>query len=117
MKPAAVIFRTTVMGHQGCTDMFSPLDGTKLVQNKRMSSKYYNWASFSESNAAMIKAFEDVWPSERFRVLDVSMFEQRGDGHNGHLPEGGTDCLHYCVPGPQLVWNQLLLHVLSSLTV
>ena len=60
-------------------------------------------------NRAAVEAFAD-WPRARFRVLDVSAFEKRADGH-----PGGNDCLHYCVAGPAGVWwNRMLYHVLSD---
>ena len=117
-QPRAVIFRTTVMGHDKCAEFLNPLQAEEVAENKRASKHQYNWRSFSASNAAIIQAFKDVWPAERFRALDISMFEQRGDGHNAphNGKQGvGLDCLHYCVPGPSMVWNQLLLHVLSQL--
>ena len=43
-----------------------------------------------------------------FRVVDVSMFERRGDGHVSY-----GDCLHYCKPGTPDFWNkQILNHII-----
>eukprot|EP00041_Stephanoeca_diplocostata_P018294 m.382211 g.382211 ORF g.382211 m.382211 type:complete len:110 (-) comp20970_c1_seq39:2037-2366(-) len=41
----------------------------------------YNWRTFDDLNRKIADAFLATWPPEKFRVLDVSMFELRGDGH------------------------------------
>ncbi|CAD6337048.1 unnamed protein product [Miscanthus lutarioriparius] len=58
----------------------------------------------------------------RLRVMDVTkMMLRRPDGHPdryGHGPgdhEGfDIDCLHWCLPGPIDVWNELLLQILAG---
>jgi len=113
-KPKAVIFRTTVMGHHGCESHFYPIQDM-AAQNEvaQQSSDMYNWANFTGLNAAIIEAFRLVWPPDKFFVLDVSMFENRADGHAVHAENGESDCLHYCMPGAPMVWNELLMHVVS----
>ena len=97
-----IIFRTTIMGHNHCENYYKP-----HVNN---TASLYNWASFSKLNDVIVKQFRGVWV-DRFYVLNVSMFEQRGDGHF----RPGHDCLHYCVPGAStLEWTRLLLHLLRE---
>ncbi|KAJ0986693.1 hypothetical protein J5N97_005049 [Dioscorea zingiberensis] len=56
---------------------------------------------------------------KRFGVVDVTramMF--RADGHPAYhfdslLLRNVSDCLHWCVPGPIDMWNQLLLEILN----
>ncbi|CAN6233518.1 unnamed protein product [Urochloa humidicola] len=58
----------------------------------------------------------------RMRLMDVTgMMLRRPDGHpdrHGHGPgehEGfDIDCLHWCLPGPIDVWNELLLQILAD---
>ncbi|KAG2611428.1 protein trichome birefringence-like 19 [Panicum virgatum] len=58
----------------------------------------------------------------RLRLMDVTkMMLRRPDGHPdryGHGPgehEGfDIDCLHWCLPGPIDVWNDLLLQILAG---
>ncbi|XP_058210404.1 protein trichome birefringence-like 19 [Rhododendron vialii] len=56
----------------------------------------------------------------KFRLLDVTeAMRRRPDGHPnhyGHPPEKKkpvADCLHWCLPGPIDLWNELLLHMLK----
>lgn len=67
----------------------------------------YNWAHFAEQN---LLAEEIV---ERFRhtFLDfAAILNKRPDGH-----VGGTDCLHYCLPGPMDAFLPLFYNVIRLL--
>lgn len=111
LVPGNIIFRTTVMGHDGCENFRGPLDHLKADQREGFANKY-NWMTFDETNQAVITAFSESM-GDRFHVLDVSMFEMRPDGHvQGKEGKTGNDCLHYCVPGPIDTWNHLLYHQL-----
>jgi hypothetical protein len=116
-KPRAILYRTAVMGHADCEHRYSPLGDTALIETSKKSRKMFNWGRFGEINAAIIDALAEVLPANFFRVVDVSMFDRRADGHVAAI-EGKNvklDCLHYCKPGPQMAWNRLLLHVLSRM--
>lgn len=58
-----------------------------------------------------------------FGVLDVTMaMLMRPDGHPGAFwgnqwMKGYNDCVHWCLPGPIDVWNELLLALLRRLVV
>ncbi|XAR68600.1 hypothetical protein NMG60_11003784 [Bertholletia excelsa] len=71
---------------------------------------------------------EEHWAAEKegrergikFRLLDITeTMRMRPDGHPnhyGHLPNVkklSADCLHWCMPGPVDVWNELLLQLLE----
>ncbi|XP_074286687.1 xyloglucan O-acetyltransferase 3 [Silene latifolia] len=55
---------------------------------------------------------------KRFRALDVTrVMLMRPDGHPGEhwgnkYMQGYNDCVHWCMPGPIDVWNDLLLAVM-----
>lgn len=56
---------------------------------------------------------------KRFEVLDVTKaMLMRPDGHPGSYwnkwADGYNDCVHWCLPGPIDVWNDLLLGVLKK---
>ena len=94
-----VIFRTNVMGHNNCEEFSEPSSDAIHRASK------YNWANFTLYNQAVVGAFNGV--VKRFEVIDLSMYELRGDGHVTY-----GDCLHYCTPGPPDHWNHLLYHIL-----
>ncbi|CAL5043332.1 unnamed protein product [Urochloa decumbens] len=58
----------------------------------------------------------------RMRLMDVTgMMLRRPDGHPDRYGHGGgehegfdIDCLHWCLPGPIDVWNELLLQILAG---
>lgn len=58
--------------------------------------------------------------NEMFGVLDVTMaMLMRPDGHPGAFwdnkyMKGYNDCVHWCLPGPIDVWNDLLIQVLTK---
>ncbi|XP_050225782.1 xyloglucan O-acetyltransferase 4 [Mercurialis annua] len=58
---------------------------------------------------------------KRFKVLDITRtMLMRPDGHPGAFwgnkwMKGYNDCVHWCLPGPIDVWNDLLLGVLRTL--
>jgi hypothetical protein len=58
----------------------------------------------------------------RLRLMDVTkMMLRRPDGHPGRYGHGSgehegfdIDCLHWCLPGPIDLWNDLLLQILAG---
>ncbi len=130
-----VVMRTTVMGHDSCQNFTEP---TIAVEDAEMDAKTvpmsYNWANFSQLNSLVHDAFLNAGFGPRYHPLYVDMFEQRGDGHVQNsfnydmqdalskrdfvkargMKKDDMDCLHYCVPGPIHVWNELLYHLLRE---
>lgn len=81
-------------------------------------------AEFYRAQVEEFRAAEKVATRNgvRMRIMDVTgMMLRRPDGHPdryGHGPgehDGfDIDCLHWCLPGPIDVWNELLLHTLTK---
>lgn len=110
LQPRAVVFRTIVMGHNGCENFQRPFERITAKLRANLTSRY-NWKDFDWLNTAIKRGFSEVWPPSRFHVLNTSMFSFRGDGH--HDPP--KDCLHYCVPGAaDKTWGDLLTHHLRE---
>ena len=101
LPTSVVVFRSNVMGHDGCHKFSKP---SAVAQGTQ-----YNWRDFGAYNSAVIEAFEAEGVANFF-MMDLSMYEQRGDGHVTY-----GDCLHYCTPGPPDLWNQqILFHILAQ---
>ena len=101
LPTSVVVFRSNVMGHNGCHKFSKP---SAVAQGTQ-----YNWRDFGAYNSAVIEAFEAEGVANFF-MMDLSMYEQRGDGHVTY-----GDCLHYCTPGPPDLWNQqILFHILGQ---
>ncbi|XP_074303601.1 xyloglucan O-acetyltransferase 3-like [Silene latifolia] len=60
---------------------------------------------------------------DNFRVMDITkVMVTRPDGHPGShwrdkKKKGFNDCVHWCMPGPIDVWNDLMLALLSRITL
>lgn len=94
-----LLYRTITFGHEQCHKYSHPGETGPVTM--------YNWATFPELNAALHEVFST---HPKYTLLNVSMFDMRGDGHIGGGENTGRDCLHYCVPGPINEWNRLLYH-------
>ncbi|RWW32215.1 hypothetical protein GW17_00003115 [Ensete ventricosum] len=81
-----------------------------------------------EMYRAQVKEFERARREWELSGLQLKMMDataamlMRPDGHPdvyGHRPEQRVqlhnDCVHWCLPGPIDLWNDLLLHMLSNL--
>ncbi|CAI5477449.1 unnamed protein product [Closterium sp. Yama58-4] len=108
LPDAILIYRTTVQGHANCSEHDKPL----LVPGPTDNLPFF-WGRFHEQNELARAAVEEVGGM----YLDVAaMTVLRPDSHQGFIPElNHEDCLHYCIPGPQDVWAQLLQNVLLQL--
>ncbi|CAI5526107.1 unnamed protein product [Closterium sp. Naga37s-1] len=108
LPDALLIYRTTVHGHANCSEHDKPL----LVPGPTDNLPFF-WGKFHEQNELARAAVEEVGGV----YLDVAaMTVLRPDSHQGFIPElNHEDCLHYCIPGPQDVWAQMLQNVLLQL--
>ncbi|OVA16275.1 PMR5 N-terminal domain [Macleaya cordata] len=67
-----------------------------------------------------IKKKEKKSGKKRFEVLDITRaMMMRPDGHpgshwNNNYMQGYNDCVHWCLPGPVDVWNDMLMAVLQK---
>ncbi|OAY66645.1 Protein ALTERED XYLOGLUCAN 4-like, partial [Ananas comosus] len=84
-------------------------------EEEMMSLSGINW----EIRNAQVGEVERLKGSgEKFEVLDVTKaMLMRPDGHpgthwNNEWMRGYSDCVHWCIPGPVDLWNELLLKVL-----
>lgn len=75
-----------------------------------------------EIRNSLVEEAEEAEKSEgrQFRVMDVTRaMMMRADAHpgihwNNQWMKGSSDCLHWCLPGPIDVWNELMLEVLKE---
>ena len=82
-----------------------PVEEDVALQLISEAPKKYVWRFFDSFNAQLEEAFSarDGW-----KLLDAfSPTHLRADNHIG-----GSDCLHYCVPGPADHWITLLYNIL-----
>lgn len=82
-----------------------PVDEELALHLVSGAPKKYSWYTFHGLNAKLEEAFlsGDGW-----WLLDVySPTHVRADSHIG-----GSDCLHYCVPGPADHWTMLLYNII-----
>jgi hypothetical protein len=103
-----VIYRDSPSGHPGCRMDFNVTPRAKATLNYA-SEDYnwkYNWHNFDSQNTLTKKLIETHYPHIVF--MDVShMTSRRPDGH--------SDCLHYCIPGPIDAWVVNFVEVLDIL--
>ena len=105
MPNAIIIYRNTAVGHVNCTNISEPLMG-----RQPLDVQPYYWSKFPQQNAiarAEVEAVGGIY-------MDVETLARlRGDGHPGYIRKiNSVDCLHYCIPGPEDTWVQLLYNIL-----
>jgi hypothetical protein len=102
-----VIYKTENFGHNGCG----------LYEGKGPDNALNNYSALQKMNA-LNKYHWDREMSTEDRFIDFAHWNDvsilrmhplysRPDGH-----PGGSDCLHYCAPGPLNIFSRLLLHYL-----
>ena len=97
--PPHLFYRTAAAGHPGCSRR-SKLFASAAEANASFlsASRTYDWAEYGERNALARHIFRPLG----FTLLDVEMpTSMRPDRHQ-------VDCLHYCLPGPSMLWVQLM---------
>ncbi|CAN6198015.1 unnamed protein product [Urochloa humidicola] len=102
-----------------CTETEPADPGDPVLEMAGTEREFYR-AQVEEFAAAAEEAARGS--GVRMRLMDVTgMMLRRPDGHPdryGHGPgehEGfDIDCLHWCLPGPIDVWNELLLQILAD---
>jgi hypothetical protein len=101
-----VLVRTTNPGHINCSRNATIPTSVPLIEPDAPANKY-NWDLFPIfDDIAKLYARLLGW-----KVVDVSPLYRRSDAHPGS--EYG-DCLHFCIPGPLNLFNQLLQTMLES---
>lgn len=120
------ILRTVAPTHYGNGGWFDggectatePADPEEPLEMKEPDGDFYE-AQLEEFAAAEEDARRN---GVRMRMMDVTkMMLRRPDGHPDRYGHGqgehegfDIDCLHWCLPGPIDVWNELLLQILAG---
>ncbi|KAL6605883.1 hypothetical protein ACP70R_041536 [Stipagrostis hirtigluma subsp. patula] len=97
---------------------------TRPLEESEVSSWHIGWELRRVQREEVERARETTAAagSKRFGVLDVTRAMMlRADGHPGaHYDKrwvrNASDCLHWCLPGPVDMWNDMLLQRLSELS-
>jgi len=95
-----VVWKGQTIGHEDCQKHTKPL--TKLP-DKIGGNMQWNWDNFPKMHSIGETAFSCKIPNEKLITFDPSILAYRIDRHTKH------ECLHYCIPGPSDVWNQVSL--------
>jgi hypothetical protein len=94
---------------------------TSPYNDQKINFGAYEWEIRSMQLEEIERAEKRGKKGKSFGVLDVTMaMLMRPDGHPGAFwgnqwMKGYNDCVHWCLPGPIDVWNDLLLAVLRRL--
>ncbi|KAI3969975.1 hypothetical protein MKW92_007859 [Papaver armeniacum] len=96
-------------------------DGGKCNRTSPSTEKQADYDFLMEVRNFQVKEFEKIkkrtTDGKRFEILDITRaMLMRPDGHpgtNSHDPSY-RDCMHWCLPGPVDVWNELLMAVLQN---
>jgi xyloglucan O-acetyltransferase len=87
---------------------------TRPLEEDEVSSGHVGWELMRVQREEVARARETTG-SSRFGVLDLTRAMMlRADGHpGGHYDKrwarNASDCLHWCMPGPVDMWNDMLL--------
>jgi len=96
-----VVYRNTPPGHYNCQlsrNHPPALNSINWSSNFSSLPANYHWQDFERQNSLGRDLIREHFPQVLF--LDVSTStKQRPDSH-----VSGTDCLHYCIPGPINEW-------------
>lgn len=96
---------------------------TRPLEEGELSSRSIGWELRRAQIEEVARAREAASAgSRRFGVLDVTKAMMlRADGHpGGHYDKrwvrNASDCLHWCLPGPVDMWNDVLLRSLARIS-
>ena len=113
-RGSAVVYRTSIWGHYGCSAEIGPIQKVVLAEQDKFDwgkplGAETVWATFADAH---LPAYTE------FHVVNASITMLRADGHKGRaISNSGRsfeDCLHNCLPGPADHWNWLLFNILST---
>jgi hypothetical protein len=100
-KPHALkIFRSTVPGHSKCMTLTSAFESLESAERHVEQHPWYDGPEFKYQNAIA----KDI--VEPYGLIYLDTYEPtvlRGDMHSS-----SKDCLHYCLPGPSLIWADMV---------
>jgi hypothetical protein len=108
-------WRTTMPGHPSCLKNRVPSTNASamdaLIEDRGTTFDSYGWWDFSHQNTFMENLLVQQNNLEATFMDGCDLLLTRPDQHiGGRSGKYSTDCLHYCLPGPPDVLNQVLLH-------
>ncbi|KAJ1258749.1 hypothetical protein BS78_10G099700 [Paspalum vaginatum] len=96
---------------------------TRPLEEGELSTRSIGWELRRVQSEEVARVRETTGTgSRRFGVLDVTKAMMlRADGHpGGHYDKrwvrNASDCLHWCLPGPIDMWNDVLLHRIAHIS-
>jgi hypothetical protein len=109
-KKTKFLWKTTSPAHHSCTDFHAPIS-SPLPLNHTDDKYYWDW----------FPLYDEISVRELLPIVDniFNMFPLylRADAHVGfYSPVEGSDCLHFCLPGPLNLFSVMLLHYLHHET-
>jgi hypothetical protein len=109
-----VFLRNTPPGHLGCEPRTAPFQN--YSQYKLTETTAYDWNLMEQYNTHAEKVIKArSTDASRVRVWLMNVFNSTVLRRDGHL--GGSDCLHYQIPGPTDWWVHMLYSSLLDLSV
>lgn len=122
LKRPMFVWRTTGNAHSKCWNATKPRQGASadgITPTNPEGNPEYGWSGFGYEGEVAVAALEYAAPG-RFQYLDAyGLTLRRIDHHSngggrGDASRGqeGTDCLHWCLPGPPDEWNYYLVDMI-----
>ena len=115
-----LVWRTTGVAHTQCYTRAEPVVGGDFLPVDAEGKELYGWKGFGLEGEKVISALEFTAPG-RFHYLDANGLSNRridhhrnGGGAGKREGQGGSDCLHYCLPGPPDEWNYHLVDLIQK---
>ncbi|TVU00786.1 hypothetical protein EJB05_22823 [Eragrostis curvula] len=112
--------RTYTPGHHehGSWSSGGYCNRTRPLKEEEISLVSIEW-ELRNAQDEEVRAARETTGSKRFGVLDVTKAMMlRADGHIGAHKDkrwvNASDCLHWCLPGPIDMWNDMLLQRLTE---
>lgn len=110
-----VIWRTSVVGHQNCTESHRRDTPLMAPYTPLASHPTFSWHRITPDEHMRWRILNAVLPEGRVRLLDAAtLANRRQDRHLIYKRRGrdgkliADDCLHWCLPGPPDDWNRAL---------
>lgn len=124
---ARAIYIGCALASNSCVDnckhlpmTFSFVQGENYTPRDPEGKALYGWAGFGWEGEKALSALEFTAPG-RFHYLDAFGLTNRRIDHHRNAggkgnreDQGGTDCLHYCLPGPPDEWNYNLVDLIQK---
>jgi hypothetical protein len=101
--PLELVYRNTVPGHGDCAQIHAPFNSVGEAEEWVDTHRHYDSPNFKRQNLIA----QEIFASRGFSLIDAyNTTVTRGDVH--------IDCLHLCVPGPMVLWVDMLYSILAN---